>query len=97
MGTKFIEVPVAILLHFVRRVDGQGPVRVQGDYHTANVRLRGEKEQKKTVSVIANCIYLFNISTSTKFPFCFVHLDCKQIKEAGILLPSAFPSWVFLV
>lgn len=43
--TELIEVPVAILLHFVRRVDGQGPVWVHGDHHTANVCLKGDKKQ----------------------------------------------------
>lgn len=39
--TELIEVPVAILLHFVWRVDGQGPVWVHGDHHAANVCLKG--------------------------------------------------------
>lgn len=43
--TKLIEVPVAILLHFVWRVDGQGPVGVHGDHHTADVSLEGEEKQ----------------------------------------------------
>lgn len=47
MWTKFIEVSVAILLHFVRRVDGQGPVGVHGDHHTANVCLEGEEKEKE--------------------------------------------------
>lgn len=41
--TELIEVPVAILLHFFWRVDGQGLVWVHGDHHTANVRLKGDK------------------------------------------------------
>lgn len=45
MWTKLIEVPVAILLHFVWRVDGQGPVGVHGDHHTADVSLEGEEKQ----------------------------------------------------
>lgn len=43
--TELIEVPVAILLHFVWRVDGQGPVGVHGDHHTANVCLEGEERR----------------------------------------------------
>lgn len=43
--TELIEVPVAILLHFVWRVDGKGLVRVHGDHHTADVRLKGEKKK----------------------------------------------------
>lgn len=41
MGAEFVEVPVAILLHFFWRVDGQGPVGVHGDHHAADVRLQG--------------------------------------------------------
>lgn len=47
MWTEFIEVPVAILLHFVWREDGQGPVGVHGDHHTANVCLEGEEQMKQ--------------------------------------------------
>lgn len=43
--TELIEVPVAILLHFVWREDRQGPVGVHGDHHAANVRLEGEDIQ----------------------------------------------------
>lgn len=43
--TELIEVPVAIFLHFVWRVDGQGPVWVHGDHHTPNVCLKGDKKQ----------------------------------------------------
>lgn len=39
MRTKFIEVPVAILLHFIWSEDGQGSVRVHGDHHAADVCL----------------------------------------------------------
>lgn len=49
MWTKFIEVPVAILLHFFWRVDGQGPVGIHGDHHTADVRLEGEEKSKQLV------------------------------------------------
>lgn len=49
--TKFIEVPVAIFLHLVRRVDGKGPVGVHGDHHTANVCLeRGEGREMVSVN-----------------------------------------------
>lgn len=49
MWTEFVEVPVAILLHLVWRVDGQGPVGVHRDHHTANVRLQVEGEEHKCV------------------------------------------------
>lgn len=39
--TELVEVPVAVLLHFVWRVDGQGPIGVHGDHHAADVRLQG--------------------------------------------------------
>lgn len=42
--TKFIEVSVAILFHFLWAVDGQRPVGVHGYDHTANVSLRGRNE-----------------------------------------------------
>lgn len=45
--TEFIEVPVAILLHLLRSVDGQGPVGVHGDHHTANVCLEEEEDTKR--------------------------------------------------
>lgn len=45
MWTELIEVPVAILLHFVWREDRQGPVGVHGDHHAANVCLEGEDIQ----------------------------------------------------
>lgn len=52
--TKFIEVSVAIILHFFRCVDRQGPVGVHGDHHTANVRLRGEEKhgEESGISVL---------------------------------------------
>lgn len=43
--TELVEVPVAILLHFVWCVDRQGPVGVHGDHHTANVCLEGEEDR----------------------------------------------------
>lgn len=42
--TEFVEVPVAILLHLVRRVDGQGPVGVHRDHHAADVRLQRREQ-----------------------------------------------------
>lgn len=50
--TELIEVPVAILLHFVWRVDGQGLVWVHGDHHTANVCLKGDKSISPTIPYI---------------------------------------------
>lgn len=41
VGAELVEVPVAILLHFLWRVDGQGAVGVHGDHHAADVRLQG--------------------------------------------------------
>ena len=55
--TEFIEVSVAILLHFVRCEDGQGPVGVHGDHHTANVCLEEEEEEEETVSEKPRGIY----------------------------------------
>lgn len=49
MGTKFIEVSVAILFHLLWRVDRQGPVGVYGDHHTANIRLEGEETPEQLV------------------------------------------------
>ena len=39
---ELVEVPVAVLLHLLWREDGQRPVWVHGDHHTANVRLQRE-------------------------------------------------------
>lgn len=50
MWTELVEVPVAVLLHFVWRVDGQGPVGVHGDHHAADVRLEGGRHAVNVVS-----------------------------------------------
>lgn len=54
MRTELVEVPVAILLHFVWRVDGQGPIGVHGDHHAADVRLQGGKGGINVVSTACN-------------------------------------------
>lgn len=48
--TELVEVPVAVLLHFVWRVDGQGPIGVHGDHHAADVRLQGGRHAVTVVS-----------------------------------------------
>lgn len=47
--TELVEVPVAVLLHFVWRVDGQGPIGVHGDHHAADVRLEGGRQAVNVV------------------------------------------------
>lgn len=64
--TKFIEVPIAILLHFVWRVDGQGPVGVHGDHHAANICLGGREEKGNSVN--PHCILSVS-NKSTGFNF----------------------------
>lgn len=70
--TKLIEVPVAILLHFLWREDGQGPVGVHGDHHAANVRLPGEK--RKTVNPCGILSILHRLTgalvSTTCLPIC---------------------------
>lgn len=53
MRTELVEVPVAVLLHFVWRVDGQGPVGVHGDHHAADVRLQGGRHVVNVVSAVS--------------------------------------------
>lgn len=77
MWTKLIEVPVAILLHFVWRVDGQGPVWVDGDHHTANVRL--EREEAK-----GRCKQLVLLVSFTQTPLPFL-CPFIRVEVAGIL------------
>lgn len=77
--TKFIEVSVAILLHFFGCEDGQGPVGVHGDHHTANVGLRGEEKQGEESNISAlhrltGAPVLNNLSSCT-LP---VHLRVKR-------------------
>lgn len=52
--TELVEVPVAVLLHFVWRVDGQGPVGVHGDHHAADVRLEGGRHAVNVASAASD-------------------------------------------
>lgn len=52
--TELVEVPVAVLLHFVWRVDGQGPVGVHGDHHAADVSLEGGRHAVNVVSAASD-------------------------------------------
>lgn len=42
MWAELVEVPVAILLHLLWCVDGERPIGVHGDHHTADVGLQRE-------------------------------------------------------